>query len=158
MVSPYSVFELLGQPDVFGRSRIVRNFCSSFVLDRGFGNGPSGRIHRDASRFWMRLFPQSLGDFERLDVGLLPPGGLVAGLMQFAVMAAAEGNGELIAHLEANGSGLRKAQVMWVRRLTATDETRLRGHELQMRLVAQPLGLAKRERTLVDPCWTVRWW
>ena len=57
MVSPYGVFELLGQPDVFGRSRIVRNFCSSFVLDRGFGNGPSGRIHRDASRFWMRLFP-----------------------------------------------------------------------------------------------------
>ena len=106
----------------------------------------------------MRLLPQSLGDFERLDVELLPPGGLVAGLMQFAVMAAAEGNGELIAHLEANGSGLAEAQVMRVRRLPTTDEAGLRGHELQMRLVAQPLGLTKRERTLVDPCWTVRWW
>ena len=41
-------------------------------------------------------------------------GGLVAGLMQLAVMAPAEGNGELIAHLDANSSGLGKAQVMRV--------------------------------------------
>jgi hypothetical protein len=78
--------------------------------------------------------------------------------MQLTVMAAAEGHSELIAHLEANGSGLRKAQVMWVGRLASTDETGLCGHELQMGLVAQPFGLSKRERTLVDPCWTVRWW
>jgi hypothetical protein len=56
----------------------------------------------------MRLFPKSLGNLERLDVELLPPGGLVAGLMQLAVMASAEGNGKLIAYLEANGSGLGK--------------------------------------------------
>jgi len=41
------------------------------------------------------------------------------------VMASAEGNGKLIAHLEANSSRLGKAQVMRVRRLPATDETGL---------------------------------
>jgi len=63
--------------------------------------------------------------------------------MQLTVMAPAEGNGELIAHLETNGSGLRKAQVMRVRRLAAADETGLCGHELEVRLVAQPLGLSE---------------
>jgi hypothetical protein len=100
----------------------------------------------------MRLLPQSLGDFEWPDVEPLPPGGLVAGLMQLEAIAPAEGNGELITHLETDGSGLGKAYVMRVRRSAATDKTRLCGHELQMRLVTQPLGLGKRERTLVDPC------
>ena len=62
----------------------------------------------------MRLLPQSLGSLERLDAELLPLGRLVAGLMQYAVMTAAEGNGELIAHLQPNGSDLRKAQVVRV--------------------------------------------
>ena len=106
----------------------------------------------------MRLLPESLGDFERLDVELLPPGGFVAGLVQLPVMAAAEGHGELIAHLQPDGSGLGEAQVMRVRRLPATDEAGLRSDKLQMRLVAQPLGLGKCERTLVDPCWVIRWW
>ena len=66
-----------------------------------------------------------LRDLERLDVELLPPGGLVAGLMQLAVMTSAEGHGELIAYLEANGSRLRKAQVMRVARLAATDKAGL---------------------------------
>ena len=78
--------------------------------------------------------------------------------MQLSMMTPAEGNGELVTHLEANGSGLAEAQVMRVRRLPTTDEAGLRGHELQMRLVAQPLGLGQRERTLVDSCWTIRWW
>ena len=76
--------------------------------------------------------------------------------MQLTVMAAAEGHSELIAHLEAHSSGLRKAQVMGVGRLSATDETGPCGDELQVRLVAQPFGLGKRERTLVDSGWTIR--
>jgi hypothetical protein len=62
----------------------------------------------------MRLLPQSLGDLEWFDVEFLPPGELVAGLMQLTVMPAAEGNSELIAHFQPNGSGLREAQVMRV--------------------------------------------
>ena len=70
--------------------------------------------------------------------------------MQLAVMTPAERNSELIAHLEANGSGLRKAQVMRVCGLAATDETGLRSDELQMGLVAQPLGLSKGKKAFVD--------
>ena len=77
-------------------------------------------------------------------------GGLVAGLMQLTVMAPAEGNGELITDLEANGSGLGKAQVMRVCGLASTDEAGLRGDELQMGLVAQPLGLSEGKKALVD--------
>ena len=73
-------------------------------------------------------------------------------------MTPAEGNSELIAHLQPDGSGLGEAQVMRVRRLAATNETGLCSHELEMRLVAQPLGLGQRERALVDLCGTVRWW
>src|SRR6516162_9902037 len=104
----------------------------------------------------MRLLPESLGDFEWLDIELLPPGGLIAGLMQLTMMTPAERNGELIAHLQPDGSGLGEAQVMRVGRLTAADETGLCGDELQMRLVAEPLGLGDCERTLVDLCCTVR--
>ena len=78
----------------------------------------------------MRLLPQALGDFEWLDIEPLPPGEFVAGLMQLAVMTSAEGHGELIAYLEANGSRLRKAQVMRVARLAATDKAGLRGDKL----------------------------
>src|SRR3974390_2067840 len=105
----------------------------------------------------MRLLPDSLRNLEWLDIELLPPGGLIAGLMQLAVMTSAERNGEFIAHLQPDGSGLGEAQVMRVRRLPATDEAGLRSDKLQMRLVAQPLGLGQRERTLVDSCWTIRW-
>src|SRR6516165_10046847 len=106
----------------------------------------------------MRLLPESLGDFERLDIELLPPGGFVAGLMQLTVMTSAERNGELIAHLQPDSSGLGEAQVMRVGRLPATDKTRLCGHKLQMGLVTQPLWLGQCERTLVDSCCTIRWW
>ena len=45
--------------------------------------------------------------------------------MQLPMMTAAERNGELVADLETDGSGLRKPQVMRIARLPAADETRL---------------------------------
>ncbi len=62
----------------------------------------------------MRLLPESLGGFQRLDVAFLPPGEFVPGLVQLAVMPPAERHGELVADLETNGSRLGKAQVMRV--------------------------------------------
>ena len=73
----------------------------------------------------MGLIPKAFGDVERLDVELLPPGDLIAGLMQLPVMTAAEGHGELVADFEADGSRLGKAQVMRVGWLPAANETRL---------------------------------
>ena len=73
----------------------------------------------------MRLVPKRLGDLQRLDVEILPPGEFVAGLVQLPMMTAAKGHGELVADFKADGSGLGKAQVMRVGRLPAADETGL---------------------------------
>ena len=70
----------------------------------------------------MALLPKFSGDFQSVDLVLLPPGGLVASLMELAMMTATERYGELIADLHADGAGLGKAQVMRIRRLPATDE------------------------------------
>ena len=45
--------------------------------------------------------------------------------MQLSVMTAAEGNGELVADLETDGSRLGKPQVMGIGRLPAADEAGL---------------------------------
>jgi hypothetical protein len=73
----------------------------------------------------MRLIPEALGNLEWIDSPVLPPGHFVARTMQFPVMPAAERDREFIAHLETNGSGLRKPQVMGIGRLPATDKARL---------------------------------
>ncbi len=62
----------------------------------------------------MAGFPQLARDRQRLDASLLPPGELIAGLMQIAVMCAAEGYGEFVAHLCPERPELCKTQVMCV--------------------------------------------
>ena len=54
------------------------------------------------------------GNWQGVDVEALPPGNLIAGLMQLPMMAAAERYGELIADFEAEGSWLGKPQVWLV--------------------------------------------
>src|SRR5689334_11609236 len=98
----------------------------------------------------MARFPELARDGQRLDARLLPPGDLVARLMQIAVVCAAERHGELIAHLHAQRSRLSKAQVMRVCRLPATDEARLSGDEFEMLLVADALWLGEVQDGFVD--------
>ena len=73
--------------------------------------------------------------------------------MQLPMMTAAERHGELVADFEAEGSRLGKPQVMWIGRLPAANETRLRSHESQMGLVAQTLGFGDGENALIDLRW-----
>jgi hypothetical protein len=47
----------------------------------------------------MRLLPISPSDFKRVDIEILPPGHLIAGLMQLPVMTTTEGYREFIADL-----------------------------------------------------------
>ena len=65
-------------------------------------------------------------------------------------MTAAEGYGELVADFKAQGSGLRKPQVMRIGRLPAADETGLRGHKSQMGFVTQPFGFGNGQNALID--------
>ena len=73
----------------------------------------------------MRSFPEASRDFQGIHSVTVPPRAFIAGLMQLPVMPAAQGDRELIAHLETNGSRLCKPQVMRIGRLPAADETRL---------------------------------
>jgi hypothetical protein len=54
-------------------------------------------------------FPKLAGDFERVDAGLLPPGFLVTGPMNCAMMGAAKRNGEFIAGPAAKRPRLHKS-------------------------------------------------
>ena len=56
----------------------------------------------------MGLFPKTFGSLQGVYFQTLPPGHLIAGLMQLPVVTAAEGHGEFIADFEAQGSGLGK--------------------------------------------------
>ncbi len=71
----------------------------------------------------MRLLPKPPGNWQGIDFEILPPGNLVADLMQLPVMSTAKGDGEFIADLETDRSRLRKAQVMRIGRLPPADET-----------------------------------
>jgi hypothetical protein len=69
----------------------------------------------------MTRLPELARKRQRVDAGLLPPGELIPGLMQIAVVGPAERDCELIAHLEAERPGLGKAQMMRVCGLPTTD-------------------------------------
>jgi hypothetical protein len=63
------------------------------------------------------LLPKSLGNLQRINIQVLPSGHFVAGLMQLAMVATAERDGELVADFETQGSGLGKAQMVRIGRL-----------------------------------------
>ena len=79
------------------------------------------RLVRRATCF----LPKTPRDLQGIDLYGFPPGNLIASLMQLSMMPAAERDGELIADLKADRPRLGKAQVMRIRRLSSTDQTRL---------------------------------
>jgi hypothetical protein len=60
----------------------------------------------------MRFFPKASRNFQGIHSVTIPPRAFIAGLVQLSVMPSAQRDGELIAHFEANGSGLCEPQVM----------------------------------------------
>ena len=57
----------------------------------------------------MGFLPEPFGDFQRIDLEVLPPRGFVACLVKLAVVGSTERNGEFVADLEPQGSRLGKA-------------------------------------------------
>ena len=68
-----------------------------------------------------------------------PPGALIARLVQGVVMAVAQRHGELIGHLEPEGTRLGEANVMRLGGATAAHEARLVGNEGEVRPIADAL-------------------
>src|SRR5437660_11245755 len=84
----------------------------------------------------VRLSPESAGNPDRIDAGLLPPRALVACAMHRPMMPSAERDRELIADLAAKRPGLGKSEVVGIGGLTAAHETRLLGDVAQVLPVA----------------------
>ena len=71
------------------------------------------------------LPPELTGDLDGVDAGRRPPGLLIAGAMDRAMMRAAERDGEFIAGLAAERPRLQVAEMMRIGLFAAADETRL---------------------------------
>src|SRR5262249_58157852 len=71
------------------------------------------------------LSPELTGDFNGVDAGRLPPGLLIPGAMDRAVMRAAERHGEFVADFAAERPRLQVAKMMRIGLFAPADETRL---------------------------------
>src|SRR5262245_45265260 len=96
------------------------------------------------------LPPELTGDLNRVNPGGLPPGLLVGGAMDRAVMGAAERDGEFIARFAAERPRLQVAKMMRIGLFAAADETRLLGDITKVLPVTIAPRGCKDEPALVD--------
>src|SRR5215469_12651590 len=96
------------------------------------------------------LSPELAGDLNGVDAGRLPPGLLVAGAMDGAVMRAAERDGEFVARFAAERPWLQVAKMMRIGLFAAADETCLLGNITKVLPVAVPPLCRKDWHALVD--------
>src|SRR6266567_3572191 len=96
------------------------------------------------------LSPELTGDLNGIDAGRLPPGLLVAGAMDRAVMRAAERDGEFVARFAAERPRLQVAKMMRIGLFAAADEARLLGNIAKVLAVAIAPRCGNDERALVD--------
>ena len=97
--------------DLFGGGHVQlagpkNGFVLSFTVGRDVGRFGDGL---PLAGLGMGLVPEALGDGERFDAVTRPPILFVADLVQVTVVTAAQRHRELVADLEADGPGLRKA-------------------------------------------------
>ena len=76
------------------------------------------------------LSPELPCDLDGIDAGRLPPGLLVAGTMDGAMVGAAERDDEFVARFAAERPWLQVAKMMRIGLFAAADETRLLGEPL----------------------------
>ena len=98
----------------------------------------------------MRFKPQGARRHDRINTRLVPPCRLVAGAMDFAMVATAQRDGELIADLAAERSTLRETQMMGVGWTSTTNQTRLLRDIPDVVAVADTAWLGESESAFVD--------
>src|SRR5262249_45789969 len=96
------------------------------------------------------LPPELPGDLNGIDAGRLPPGLLVAGAMDRAVMRAAERDGEFVARFAAERPRLQVAKMMRIGLFAAANEARLLRNIAKVLAVTIAPRRGNREHTLVD--------
>jgi hypothetical protein len=96
------------------------------------------------------LSPELTGDLDGVNANRLPPGLLVAGAMDGAVMRAAERDGEFIAHFAAQRPRLQVAKMMRIGLFAAANEARLLGNIAKVLAVTIAPRCRNDEHALVD--------
>jgi hypothetical protein len=91
-----------------------------------------------------------VGTADRVYSDLFPPYRFDAGAVSFAMVSTTERHREFIAHLKAETSRLRKAQVMGIARPPATNQAWLLGDKPKMNFIAHPPGFRNDKLALVD--------
>ena len=114
------------RPSTLLRFRVLLGRCG---MDR-----PRGRRLIRVRSFSNRsnrvcLGPERPGGADGVNSGFTPPCGFVTGSVRLAMMAAAQRDGEIVAHLAPKRTMLRKPNVMRIRRLAPTNQAGLLGHE-----------------------------
>jgi hypothetical protein len=71
----------------------------------------------------VRPDPELASDDDRIDPDVLPPCGFVTTTVNFAMMAAAQRDCELVTHLTSERAVLREPEMVSIRGLAATDQT-----------------------------------
>jgi hypothetical protein len=66
-----------------------------------------------------------LGNLQRFDAHIVPPGGFVAAVVEFAVMGPAERHGKIVADLAGHRPRLGEADMMGIGRRGAAKQARL---------------------------------
>src|SRR5204862_472110 len=110
-----------------------------FRVDFG---GPIARYVCSSCHGRVGFPPKDRRDREGIDLLVLPPGTLVALLMEFSVMQPAHGNREPVADFSAHRPLLCKLDMVGIRWGSAADKAGLRGHKLQVVTVALRRWLA----------------
>jgi hypothetical protein len=98
----------------------------------------------------MGLSPKFPCGADRIDTLCAPPVGFIAGPVQFAMMAAAQGHAEFVADLEAQTAGLCKAHMVGIAGLPGADQAGLFGDKPKVVLIAMAAQLRKGQYALVD--------
>jgi hypothetical protein len=86
----------------------------------------------------------------RVDTKSVPPFGFIANAVDLAMVNTAERHRELVAHFAAERARLRRAKVMGIRGLAATNKAGLRGNKLTMCFVADAPRFADRKHAFVN--------
>ena len=94
--------------------------------------------------------PQRASGVVRINANPFPPSRFITTVMNFAVMPAAQRNGELIADFAAECGALRKAQMMGIGRVPATNKAWLPSNRFNVLPVANAARRRKREDAFID--------
>ena len=128
------------------------NSISPLAIGTHIGPGQVWSLTADVrtQRQRMGLQPQRTGCDRGVDAEMAPPGRFIAAAVHFAMMAAAQRHGKLVADPAPERARLHEAQVVGIRRAAAADQARQFGQRSDVIAIAQAPRLRQRQPALVD--------